>query len=335
MHFLHNGLASAWRRGASALLLAVACGSAFAQPVPETWPQQPVVLVVPSPSGAGIDLVARALAERLASRWGQPVVVTNKPGANSIIGTQFVVNAAPDGYTLLFTSDAPVTINPHLYAKLPYDPLRDLVPVTQVTTFHQLLVAHRSLPARSMAGLVAAAKASPGAFTYASFGIGSSVHLLAELLKKEADIDLLHIPYKGLPQAIGAVASGESTLTFAGVYSTLPHIRSGAMVPLAFASDRRSPFLPEVPTFAELGFPTLLYTVWYGVMAPAGTPRTVVERIHGDIAAIIGERAFRDKELLARGYAPAALAPAEFEQYIRREHAERAALVGHARARAE
>lgn len=334
MRILRTGRrAAAWPAAASVLLLAAA--SAFAQPAAQPWPVQSVQLVVPSPSGAGIDLVARALAERLTSRWSQPVVVTNKPGANSIIGTQFVANAAPDGYTLLFASDATITINPHLYGKLPYDPLRDFVPVAQVATFHQLLVAHHSLPARSVAGLVAAAKANPGTFTYASLGIGSSVHLLAELLKKEADIDLLHIPYRGLPQAVGAVAAGESTLTFAGVYSTLPHIRSGVVVPLAFASDRRSPFLPDVPTFAELGYPALVYTVWYGILAPTGTPRHVVERIHGDIAAVIADPAFRDKELLARGYAPAALTPLQFDQYIRREHAARAALVARAGARVE
>lgn len=275
------------------------------------------------------------MAERLATRWGQPVVVTNKPGANSIIGTQFVANAAPDGYTLLFASDATITTNPHLYRNLPYDPLRDLVPVAQVTSFNQILVAHRSLSAHSVADLVAAAKASPGMHTYASLGTGSATHLLGEMLKREADIDLLHIPYRGLPQAVAAVTTGEATMTFAGVFSTLPHIRSGVLVPLAIASDRRSPFLPEVPTFAELGYPSLVYVVWYGVLAPAGTPPALVERIHDAIAAVVADRTFRDRELLARGYAPSTLTAAEFDQHIRREYAARAALVSRAGARVD
>lgn len=291
-------------------------------------------LVVPSPGGSGIDLVARALAERLASRWGQPVVVVNKPGANSIIGTEFVAKSAPDGYTLLFVSDAPLTVNAHLY-KLPYDPLQDFAPVAQVATFHQLLVAHPSLPARSMAGFVAAAKAAPGKFTYASFGSGSIAHLMTELLKKEAGIDLLHVPYKGLPQSVAAVLSGEAMLTFAGVFSTLPHLAAGRLVALGFAAPKRSPYLPDVPTFEELGFPAIEYTAWYGVFAPAATPRALVERMHRDVVATLFAREFRDRELLARGYEPSSLTLDRFAAQLRREYAERAALVKLSGARVE
>ncbi len=317
------------------VLILFLSANAFAQGANEPWPARTVQIVVPSASGSGFDLLARALAERLASRWGQPVVVTNRPGANSIIGTEFVANAAPDGYTLLLTSDPAITVNPHLYAKLPYDPLRDLVPVAQVSTSHQFLVAHRSLAARTLAELVAVAREHPGKFTYASFGMGSAPHLTGERMKREAGIDLLHVPYRGVPQSVSAVASGEATITFAGVFSALPHVQSGALVPIAFAGERRSPLLPDVPTFIELGYPSLVYTVWYGVFAPAGTPSTLVSLIHRDIAAVIAEPEFRDRELLARGYEPSSLTPAQFREFIVREHAARAELVRRSGARVE
>lgn len=316
------------------LILFVSAG-ALAQGGTGPWPARAVQVVVPSASGSGLDLLARALAERLAYRWGQAVVVTNRPGANSIIGTEFVTKATPDGYTLLLTSDAAITVNPHLYAKLPYDPLRDLVPVAQISTSHQFLVAHRSLPARSMGEFVAVAREHPGRFTYASFGIGSAPHLMGELMKKEAGIDLLHVPYKGVPQSVAAVAAGESTITFAGVFSALPYIQAGTLVPLAFAGTKRSPSLPDVPTLIELGYPSLEYTVWYGVFAPAGTPPALVDLIHRDIAAVIAEPEFRERELLRRNYEPSSLTPAQFKAFIRREYAARAELVARSGARVE
>lgn len=317
----------------SVLFLLAATGAA-AQPALEAWPKRAVQLVVPSPSGSGIDLVARALAERLALRWGQSVVVVNRPGANSIIGTEYVAKAEPDGHTLLFCSDAPVTVNPHLY-KLSFDPLSDLAPVALIATFHQLLVTHASLPARTMEGFVAAARAEPGRFTYASFGAGSTAHLMFELLKKEAGIDLLHVPYKGLPQSVAAVASGEAMLTFAGVYSTLPHLAAGRMVALGFAAPKRSPFVPDVPTMGELGYPSIEYTAWFGVFAPAATPPAVVLHVHRAIADVLAEPGFRDRELLARGYEPSSLSPEQFAVQLRRESAARASLVKLSGARVE
>ena len=240
-------------------------------------------IVVPSPAGSGLDSLARALAQRLGERWGEAVVIDNKPGASSIIGTEFVARAQPDGYTLLLTSDPIFTVNPHLFAKLPYDPLRDFAPIAQIATFNQLLVAHPSLRAGSLAELIAIARARPGEVTYASFGSGSTAHLLSELLRREAGIDLLHVPYKGLAQSVAAVQTGEAMLTWAGVSSTQPHVQAGRMTALAIAAPRRSPFMPGVPTMKELGYPAFDYEVWYGLFAPAETPRALVLRIHRDV----------------------------------------------------
>jgi tripartite-type tricarboxylate transporter receptor subunit TctC len=295
--------------------------------MPEPWPARTVRLVVPSPGGSGIDAVARMLAQRLSAQWGEPVIVDNRPGANSIIGTELVVRAAPDGHTLLFASDATFTVHPHLYANLPYDPLRDLAPITRIVTFHQLLVAHPSVDARNLAELVTLARKQPERITYASFGAGSAPHLLSEMLKAETRIDLLHVPYKGLPQAVAAVLSGEAMLTWAGVYSTQSQIAGGKLNPIGIAAPRRSALLPDVPTFAELGYPALEYTFWFGLFAPAATPPALVERIQRDVARILADPQVRERELLARAYEPSGIAPRQFAEQIRREAAALGAVV--------
>lgn len=312
-----------------AALLAVLSFGATAQVArpAEGWPSHTVRIVVPSPGGSGIDAVARLLAQRLSQMWGQTVIVDNRPGANSIIGSELVMRAAPDGLTLLFASDSTFTVNPHLYANMPFDPLRDLAPVSQVVTFHQLLVAHPSVGANDLAQLIALARARPGHITYASFGAGSSSHLLTELLKTEAGIDLLHVPYKGLAQAVAAVIAGESMVTWAGVFSTQAAIESGRLKALAIAAPKRSAFLPGIPTFTELGYPAIEYTLWFGLFAPAATPRPIVERIHRDVARLLADPEFRDKELLSKAYEPSGLTPDQFAAHLRRESIARAALV--------
>jgi tripartite-type tricarboxylate transporter receptor subunit TctC len=293
----------------------------------EPWPSRTVRLVVPSPGGSGIDAVARMLAQRLSLQWDQPVIVDNRPGANSIIGTELVARAVPDGYTLLFASDATFTVHPYVYASLPYDPIRDFAPITQVVTFHQILVAHPAVDARNLAELLAIARKSPGRITYASFGNGSASHLLSEVLQKATRTDLLHVPYKGLPQAVAAVLSGETMLTWAGVYSTQAQIAAGKLNAIGIAAPRRSPFLPDVPTFAELGYPAVEYTFWFGLFAPAATPRALVERIHRDVARILADPEVRDRELLSKAYEPSGIAPQQFGDRIRHESATRAAIV--------
>ena len=323
----------------AALALAAAAAPAHSRAsdsaAPEGWPARTVQLVVPSPPGSGIDVVARLLAHRLTQAWSQPVVVQNRPGANSLIGTESVARAAPDGYTLLFASDSTFTVNPHLYAQLPYDPLRDFVPVAQVVTFHQLLVASPSLHARTVPELVALARAEPGRITYASFGAGSAPHLLSELLRSQTRTDLLHVPYKGIGPAVAAVIAGESLLTWAGVYSTQAPVAAGRLVALGLAAPRRSALMPEVPTFAELGYPAIDYTLWFGLFAPTGTPRAVVERIHGDVAHTLADPDVRERDLVAKGYAPSRLTPDQFAEHLRRELAERGVIVKLSGARAE
>lgn len=320
-------------RALAAGALAIAAGAVGAQApaaadaATGAWPARTVQLVVPSPAGTGIDVVARMLAHRLSQQWGQPAVVHNRAGANSIIGTESVARAPPDGYTLLFASDATFTVLPHLHASLPYDSARDFAPITQVVTFHQLLVAHPSLGAGSVADLVALARAQPGGITYASYGAGSAAHLLSELLRSQTRTDLLHVPYKGIGPAVAAVLAGEAQLTWAGVYSTEAHVKAGRLKALAIAAPERSAFLPDVPTFAELGYPAVAYDLWFGLFAPAGTPRAVVDRVQRDVARILADPGVNALELRAKGYARAGTEPDAFAERIRRERADRAAVV--------
>ena len=267
------------------------------------------------------------LAQRLAAKWGESVVVENRPGANSIIGTEAVARAAPDGYTLLFASDSTFTVNPHLYTKLPYDALRDFAPIAQIVTFHQLLVAHPSTGTRAFTELVALARAKPGYVTYASFGTGSASHLLSSLLMSQTRTDMLHVPYKGIAQAVAAVLAGESMVTWAGVYSTQAHVKAGRLQALVIAARERAVSLPDVPTFAELGYPDIDYTLWFGLFAPAATPRPLVERIYQDVARILADPEVRDRELRTKAYEPSGLAPDTFADHLRREFSARAELV--------
>jgi tripartite-type tricarboxylate transporter receptor subunit TctC len=314
-----------YARLALAALLVTCAAPAVAES--EAWPQRTVRLIVPSPGGSGIDLLARMLAQRLAPVWGRPVVVENKPGANSIIGATEVARAAPDGHTLLFASDAVFTLNPHLYADLPYDPLKDFAPVIQLVNFSQCLVAHPGIQATNLAELVAAARARPGSLNYSSAGTGSVAQLLSELLAKKYDVELLHVPYKGFAPAASAVVSGEVQLTWAGVLSVRSHVAAGRLRAIGFASARRAPLMPDVPTLAEQGAPEFDLLLWFGLFAPAATPPALVERLHRDVARLAALPEVRDTELLARGYEPSLLAPAPFAALLRREYDERGVLV--------
>jgi tripartite-type tricarboxylate transporter receptor subunit TctC len=311
---------------ALAALCAVAPLQSSAQ-APEPWPAKPVRLLIGIAPAGGSDLLARALAQRLSTQWRQPVVVENRVGANTIIATDAVAKSAPDGHTLLFALDHAFTVTPHLYSKVPYDALKDFAPVTQLTEFGTVLVANAALPAGNAGELIALARREPGKITYGSIGSGSQMHLITEMLNNKAGIALSHIPYKGIPQVVSAVLTGEVNLTWVGVFSARPHIKSGKLKALAYSISRRSSFMPEVPTFAELGYPDVEKGVWYGVMAPARTPRALVERIHADIRKLLDEPEFREKELVSKGYDPTGLGPDEFAALIRRQHAAGANLV--------
>jgi tripartite-type tricarboxylate transporter receptor subunit TctC len=299
------------------------------------WPSKPVRMVVAYPPGGGIDVLGRQLAEKLTPLWSQPVVVENKPGANTILATDAVAKAPPDGLTILLTTDATFSINPHLYAKLPFDPQHDFVPVTMLVLLQQLLVANPSLPANTLPELIRLAKEKPGSINYASYGSGSQPHLSGEMLKYKAGIDLVHIPYKGISLAVPAVMAGEVQLTFAGIATSMPQLKAGRIKPIAIGGAKRSPLLPEVPTFAELGFPEVETHAWFGLFLPAGSPRDAVERIYRDTKNIVEEPQFRQKQLIDKGYEVVASSPQEFAAYIRTDSASRARAVKISGAKAE
>jgi tripartite-type tricarboxylate transporter receptor subunit TctC len=301
----------------------------------QSWPSKPVRIVVAYPPGGGIDVMARQVAERMTAAWGQPVVVENKPGANTILATDAVAKSPADGYTVLFTTDATFSINPHLYAKLPYDAQRDFIPVTMLVLLQQLLVAHPSAPYNTLDELIRAAKAKPGSINYASYGSGSQPHLSGEMLKYKAGIDLVHVPYKGISLAVPAVMAGEVQLTFAGIATSMPQLKAGRIKALAIGGPKRSPLLPQVPTFAELGFPEVETHAWFGFFLPAGSPKEAVDRIYRDTKKILDEPDFRQKQLVDKGYDVVGSTPAEFAAYIKTDSESRARAVKISGAKAE
>jgi tripartite-type tricarboxylate transporter receptor subunit TctC len=263
------------------------------------------------------------------------VVVENKPGANTILATDAVAKSPADGHTILMTTDATFSINPHLYAKLPYDAQRDFVPVTMLVLLQQLLVAHPATPFNDLKGLIEAAKAKPGTINYASYGSGSQPHLSGEMLKNKAGIDLVHVPYKGISLAVPAVMAGEVQLTFAGIATSMGPLKAGRIKALAIGGAARSPLLPQVPTFSELGYPEVETHAWFGLFVPAGSPQEAVGRIHRDIRSILDEPDFRQKQLIEKGYEVVGSSPGEFVNYLKRDSESRARAVRISGAKAE
>ncbi len=315
----------------AALMCALAPWTAHAQ---GTFPTRPVRIVVAYPPGGGIDVLGRQLAERLAQKWGQPVVVENRPGGSTIPAAEMVAKAPADGHTILLTSDSTFSINPHLFAKLPYSD-RDFVPVTQLILLQQLLLANPAVPAKNLAELVALAKAKPGTLNYGSYGSGSQPHLAAETLKAKAGIDIVHVPYKGLSFSIPAAIAGEVDLTFSGVASSRAQVQAGRLKALAIGGPQRSPLMPDVPTFAEQGYPEVETHAWFGLFVPAGTPRAAVDRIYRDVAAIMSEPGFREKDVVQKGYDLVASSPEAFAAFIVRDREARGRAVKLSGAKAE
>jgi len=316
-------------------LLGFALATVAASTLAQSWPAKPVHIIVAYPPGGGIDVMARQFAEKLTGMWGQPVIVENKPGANTILATETVAKSAPDGYTVLLTTDATFSINPHLYKKLPYDAQRDFIPVTMLVLLQQLLVANPALPANTLPELIALAKAKPGTINYASYGSGSQPHLSGEMLKYKAGIDLVHVPYKGISLAVPAVMAGEVQLTFAGIATSMPQLKAGRIKALAIGGPKRSPLLPDVPTFAELGYPEVETHAWFGLFLPAGSPREAVTRIYQDTRKILDEPEYRQKQLIDKGYDVVGSSPAEFAAYIKQDSEHRARAVKISGAKAE
>jgi len=265
------------------LLLALA-GTAWAQ----TYPSRTVRVVVPFPPGGAPDLVGRTLAHRLGERLGQPFVVENRTGAGGNIAAEAVAKAAPDGYTLLATSDGPLVINPSVYKDLPFNTLRDFAPISIAASAGLVLMACPSFPASTLGEVLSLAKSRK--LTYASSGYGSSQHVAAELLKDSATIDLTHVPYKGFGAAVGDAMSCNVDLIFGAISTGLPHIRSGKLKPIAVTQPKRHPGLPDTPTFGEAGHAAVMIEAYMGLLAPAGTPRSIVDRLNAEIQAILKEK---------------------------------------------
>ena len=299
------------------------------------FPTKPVRIVVAYPAGGGIDVMARQIAEKLSGSWSQPVIVENKPGANTIVAADTVAKAAPDGHTILMTTDATFSINPHLYKKLPYDAERGFIPVTMLVLLQQMLVAHPSLPASNLAELIALAKQKPGTINYASYGSGSQPHLAGEMLKHKAGIDLVHVPYKGISLAVPAVMAGEVQLTYSGIATGMGPVKAGRIKAIAIGGKSRSPLLPEVPTFTELGYPEVETHAWFGFFLPAGSPTEAVTRVSQETKKILEDPGFRQKALIDRGYEPVGSSPEEFASYIESDREKRGLAVKISGARAE
>ena len=314
--------ADAVRRGlcaavAAATLVATAAGPAQAQDAAAGYPSRPIRIVVGFAPGGPTDQVAREIGHRLQQAWGQPVIVENKPGASSRIAFEHVARAEPDGYTLLLGAVQTAT-NMAVFRRLGYDTLRDFAPVTQLTSAVLALTVSPSLAARSVADLVALAKARPGELSYATFGVASSAHFASALFEQRAGIRLTHVPYNGAAPAQTAIAGGQVDMGFMSALSAMPLMQSGRLRALAVTSDRRLAQLPDVPTMAEAGFPSFEVSSWQGLLAPAGTPPAIVSKLQREIARILALPEVRER-FAAVAAEPVASTPAQFRAHIESE----------------
>jgi tripartite-type tricarboxylate transporter receptor subunit TctC len=324
------------RRAAAGLKRFLAAGAALicawpaaAAPISSAthppYPTKPIRLIVPFATGSTTDTLARIVGQKLSEAWGQQVVADNRAGAGGNIGTDMVAKAAADGYTLLMAAGSHA-INPSLYSKLPYDPVRDFAPITLVGSAPQLLISGTGLAASSVRELIALAAARPGQLRYGSGGNGSPSHLAMELLKSMARIDLTHVPYKGGDPVLNALLSGEVHLYFGNIRAMMPHVKAGRLKALAVTSLHRSPAAPEVPAVAESGLPGYSMLAWWGMLAPAATPKTIVTLLHRETARRLHEPALRDR-LAAAGIDTVGSSPEEFGSFIRQEIATWAKVV--------
>lgn len=282
------------------------------------YPDRPVRVVVPFPPGGANDIVARQIGQRLNARWGKPVVIDNRGGAGGNIGTEIGARANPDGYTLLIGSTSTLASNMSLYEKLPFDVVRDFAPIALIVTAPNTLCVTPGVPAKTVPELIKLAKTAPQKLNYSSFGEGSSSHLIAEMFKRQAGIDMVHVPYKGGALALSAVIGGEVHMTFSNFSVALPQVKSGKVRGIAVTSLKRAPALPEVPTVAESGLPGFEATAWVALVAPRATPRAIVQRVNADIRAELSDKDMR-AQLEAQGLEPAGGTPEALGQHIRAE----------------
>lgn len=295
-----------------ALLTATACcAGSLSGASAQQYPSKVVKLLVPQAPGGATDVFARKLGQMLSDKWGKPVIIENKSGAAGVIGTDFVAKSAPDGYTLLVTYSGSQAINPSLYHNLPFDSVKDFQTVATIASTPFFLIADPKLPATNLSDFVALARKYPGTYTFASSGVGSVNHLLGEMLKTEANINILHVPYRGVSAAVADVIAGHVNTAFSSVPSVLPIIKSGSVRALAVSSAKRVSVAPDVPTIAESGFPGFDVNPWWGILAPANTDTAIVKEINADV-----NEALRNKEMVAflakQGAEPYVTTPEEF-----------------------
>lgn len=311
------------------LIIGVATG-AFAQ----NYPFKPIRLIVPFPPGGGNDVAGRIVAQKLAERLGQPVVVENRAGANGIVGLQALMQALPDGYTIGVGAAGPLAVNPSIYAKLPYDPLKDFTPITNVAIFPLLLVTHPSVPAKNLSQLIVLAKTEQSRLYYASPGAGNSGHLAGELLNHMAGLRITHVPYKGQGPAVTDLLAGQVQLLWSSIPSVIGHVQSGKLRAIAIGSAKRLESLPDIPTAAESGVPGYEAYSWVGLIGPARLPPQVVARLNREVVDILKTREFAE-QLLKQGALPDPTTPVQFAAYIQSEIEKWGALVKVAGIKAE
>ena len=303
-------------------MLGVIAAAATAQ----AYPGKPVRLVSPYPPGGANDILARIVGQKLGENLGQQIVIENRGGATGNIGAEFVAKAAPDGYTILMAQASNLAINISLMGKLPFDPVKDFTPVTLVATTPNLLVVHPSFPVRTVKDLVVLAKSKPGAINYASSGSGSAGQLAAELFKKVAGVDMLHIPYKGAAPALTDVVAGQAQIYFTSPISAQPFVKGGRLRMVAVTSLKRSPSTPDIPTVAESGYPDFDVVSWWGIVTPAGVPKEIVAKLHAEIIKVLALPEIKAR-LADQGADAASNTPAQFAAYIKSEIAKWATLI--------
>jgi len=300
------------RLGAVAVVLSSVAGMAAAQ----GYPARTIRIIVAYPMGGGAEYTARPIALKLQERWGQPVFVESRSGGSAMIGTDYVAKSPPDGYTLLLSASSEVSMNVVLFKKMPYDPVRDLQPVTLVGTTPPLLLAHPSLPVKSVKELVALARERPGALNYSSAGPGTTQHLAGELFKLRTGTSIVHVPYKGSAPSITALLAAEVQLSFINPVAVGPHVKTGRLRALAVAAAKRTELMPEVPTMKEAGIEGVEVPLWYGLLAPSATPRSTVRALAAGVAKAAHSPDIR-KRLLEQGAEPVGNTPEEFDLLLR------------------
>jgi len=314
------------------LLVIAALATPIAQAQAPVYPTKPIRLIIPFPPGGSNDVVGRSIAVQLSQRLDKPVIVENVGGAGALIGTEMAAKAAPDGYTLVLVSVA-FAFNPSIY-KLPYDPATAFTPVAVLGAGPAVIAVTSSLPVNNLKDLIALPKEKPGSLNYATAGVGSFQHLAAELFKQQAAIDIVHVPFKGGGPAMMDVIAGNTQIAVGSLAQMIPQIKAGKLKALGVGSKTRVPALPDVPTISEAGLPSFEVTNWWGVAAPAGTPRPVIERLHKELAAVVASSETR-KRFEAEGADPLQMSPEEFGRFITQETAKWARVVKEAGIRAE